>query len=118
VQRYLATTLAKHRIFLAGDAGHIISPIGGQGMNLGWLDAWDAATVMRHLLNNHHDEKQIQNYSLRRLRATNIALSRAEFNMLMGRKTRWAPLKYALARVLIRKPFVTRLAHMFTMRGL
>ena len=29
------------RVFLAGDAGHIHSPVGGQGMNTGIQDAWN-----------------------------------------------------------------------------
>ncbi|MEX6504793.1 FAD-dependent oxidoreductase [Jiella sp. M17.18] len=36
-----AERMAKGRVFLAGDAAHVHSPVGGRGMNLG---IWDAAT--------------------------------------------------------------------------
>lgn len=39
-------------VFLAGDAAHLVSPVGGQGMNLGIQDAvnlgWKLAHVLRH----------------------------------------------------------------------
>lgn len=41
----------KGRVFLAGDAAHVHSPVGGQGMNMGMLDAvnlaWKLALVIR-----------------------------------------------------------------------
>lgn len=36
-----AATYRRGRIFLAGDAAHIHSPVGGQGMNTGIQDAWN-----------------------------------------------------------------------------
>ncbi|GFG63477.1 FAD-binding monooxygenase [Mycobacterium kubicae] len=54
------------RVFLAGDAAHIHSPAGGQGMNTGMQDAfnlaWKLAAVVRgeagqHLLDSYHAER-------------------------------------------------------------
>lgn len=39
VHHRLADTFARGRVFLAGDAAHIHSPVGGRGMNLGIEDA-------------------------------------------------------------------------------
>jgi 2-polyprenyl-6-methoxyphenol hydroxylase-like FAD-dependent oxidoreductase len=54
------------RVFLAGDAAHVHSPAGGQGMNLGIQDAanlgWKLAAVLHgwappELLDSYHDER-------------------------------------------------------------
>jgi 2-polyprenyl-6-methoxyphenol hydroxylase-like FAD-dependent oxidoreductase len=54
------------RVFLAGDAAHVHSPAGGQGMNTGIQDAanlsWKLAAVLRGraedaLLDSYHDER-------------------------------------------------------------
>ncbi len=119
VQRYLADTFVNNRILLAGDAAHVLSPIGGQGMNLGWLDAWAVAEALENiLLKNKSVTEQLRSYDSSRKKAAHIAIRRAEFNMRMGRKTRFAFLKYAFARLLLKEPFATRIAHIFTMRGL
>ncbi|MFL6601284.1 MAG: FAD-dependent monooxygenase [Steroidobacteraceae bacterium] len=48
---YQATTYRKERVLLAGDAAHIHSPLGGQGLNLGLGDAmnlgWKLASTIR-----------------------------------------------------------------------
>ncbi|WP_431238386.1 FAD-dependent oxidoreductase [Mycolicibacterium aichiense] len=53
------------RVFLAGDAAHVHSPVGGQGMNTGIQDAanlaWKLAAVLGgaddRLLDSYHDER-------------------------------------------------------------
>jgi 2-polyprenyl-6-methoxyphenol hydroxylase-like FAD-dependent oxidoreductase len=61
-----AAEYRKGRVFLAGDAAHTHSPVGGQGLNLGIQDAlnlgWKLAAVLRgdapdSLLDSYHDER-------------------------------------------------------------
>jgi 2-polyprenyl-6-methoxyphenol hydroxylase-like FAD-dependent oxidoreductase len=62
----LATTYRKGRVLLAGDAAHIHSPLGGQGLNLGLGDAmnlgWKLATTIQkkapeELLDSYQTER-------------------------------------------------------------
>ena len=62
----LAAQLRVGRVFLAGDAAHIHTPAGGQGMNIGIQDAhnlaWKLALVLRgrggeRLLDSYHAER-------------------------------------------------------------
>ncbi|MDN5687067.1 MAG: FAD-dependent monooxygenase [Brachybacterium sp.] len=46
VRRRTAQRLVTTRCVLLGDAAHEISPIGGQGITLGWLGALDAAPLL------------------------------------------------------------------------
>ncbi|MBO0812442.1 MAG: FAD-dependent monooxygenase, partial [Microlunatus sp.] len=46
VHHRVATSFRKGRVFLAGDAAHVHSPVGGQGMNTGLQDAHDLALAI------------------------------------------------------------------------
>ncbi|MFD6157958.1 FAD-dependent monooxygenase [Nocardia sp. NPDC060256] len=64
-RQYLAERLQVGGIFLVGDAGHIQSPIGAQGLNTGIQDsmnlAWKLGSSLRHggtaVLRSYHDER-------------------------------------------------------------
>jgi 2-polyprenyl-6-methoxyphenol hydroxylase-like FAD-dependent oxidoreductase len=118
VFRHLASTMHVNRILLAGDAAHVVSPIGGQGMNIGWLDGRDAAVVLAAALDGEPHAAAFSAYSTRRRRTAQKAARRAEFNMLFGRPGPLAPLARLAARVMLRPPFAGYFARQFTMRGL
>jgi 2-polyprenyl-6-methoxyphenol hydroxylase-like FAD-dependent oxidoreductase len=51
-----ATGYRSGRVFLAGDAAHIHSPAGAQGMNTGIQDAVNLAWKLAHTLHSDHDD--------------------------------------------------------------
>lgn len=64
--RHVAT-LRQGRIFVAGDAAHIHSPFGGQGMNTGLQDVWNLAWKLDLVLGGHGNERLLDSYSAERL---------------------------------------------------
>jgi hypothetical protein len=55
------------RIFIAGDAAHIHSPFGGQGMNTGLHDVWNLAWKLELFLRGHGNEQLLDSYNTERL---------------------------------------------------
>ena len=55
------------RCFVAGDAAHIHSPAGAQGMNTGIQDAYNLAWKLAFVLQEKADEKLLETYSEERL---------------------------------------------------
>ncbi len=122
VRQHLASRMAADRISLLGDAAHEVSPIGGQGMNLGWLDAAALAPALELAVRGGHElaARALREYDLRRRFAARRAVAQAAFNMQIGREASGTRLgmRNALVRVLGRPPFRALLAQAFTMRGL
>ncbi|MFP5367155.1 MAG: FAD-dependent oxidoreductase [Actinomycetes bacterium] len=83
------STLARHtvagRVLLLGDAAHEISPIGGQGMNLGWLDAEALAPLLCEAVRLKKPGSGFREFEAARHRAAVVARRQAEVNMLLGR---------------------------------
>ena len=55
------------KIFLAGDAAHIHSPAGGQGMNTGLQDAYNLAWKLALVINKQADAELLNSYNEERL---------------------------------------------------
>jgi len=79
------------RIFLAGDAAHIHSPFGGQGMNTGLQDAWNLVWKLDLAVHGHGNERLLDSYSSERLPVIEGVLKTTDFlTKVMGIPNRFA----------------------------
>lgn len=121
VQQHLATRMAVGRIALVGDAAHEVSPIGGQGMNLGWLDAARLAPL---LVDAVHDgtlpSAALARYDTSRRRRARWAARQAELNMALGRPVdgSGATVRDTLLRAVLASPARHTLASVYAMQHL
>ncbi len=85
----LTTSYQENRVFLVGDAAHIHSPVGGQGMNTGFQDAFNLAWKLSYviqkksafsLLNSYQKERESVGKTL--LKATEKASFMATLHAL------------------------------------
>jgi 3-(3-hydroxy-phenyl)propionate hydroxylase len=85
-----AAAYRKGRVLLAGDAAHVHSPMGGQGLNLGVQDAvnlgWKLAQVVRgtspeSLLDTYHSERHPVGARVLRTTMAQTAVSRGDERM-------------------------------------
>ena len=119
VEHRLARQLQRGRVALAGDAAHVVSPLGGQGMNLGWLCSGLLADAVEEVLRGGAPPAVAFGAYERRARAmARRAIGRAELNMALGRRPRHPALRDGIVRALLALPTHRLLARLFTMRGL
>ena len=83
VRARLVRRMVFGRGILIGDAAHEISPIGGQGMSLGWLDALALAPLVPALLAG--SRAGLAAFERNRQREAVRAARQSEINMALGR---------------------------------
>jgi len=119
VQHHLAESFYSNRIALAGDSAHIVSPIGGQGMNLGWLTAYQLAEALEKcLVQPGKSEQHLQGFSRQSRKIAKTVARRAEVNMWLGRRRRFPIFRNSIANLIVNTPLQNKMAKLFTMRGL
>jgi 2-polyprenyl-6-methoxyphenol hydroxylase-like FAD-dependent oxidoreductase len=102
------------RCFVAGDAAHVHSPAGGQGMNTGIQDAYNLAWKMAFIIKGYASEQLLDTYNEERLPNAQRLLETTDraFNILVGSnwffslmRMRILPLvaKYAIGRDFVGK---------------
>jgi hypothetical protein len=103
------------RLFIAGDAAHIHSPFGGQGMNTGLHDVWNLVWKIDLFLHGHGNEQLLDSYSAERIPVIKNVIETTDLlTKVMGTPNKLAQ---ALRNILI--PMVSRLApfqHAFVQR--
>lgn len=88
IQRRLAETLRVGRCFIAGDAAHVHSPAGGQGMNTGIQDAWNLGWKLAAVYRGRAATSLLDTYEEERLPVARATLRGTDFATRLGMWTR------------------------------
>lgn len=118
VRRALVPAMRANRVFAIGDAAHEVSPIGGQGMNLGLVDAATLAPLLaRWVREGAAPEPELVRWEQRRRASARRAGHLAALNTTLGRAL--PPRRDAARRAALRAGLAGRpgmlFAHLYTM---
>jgi p-hydroxybenzoate 3-monooxygenase len=70
MRSFVADPMQQGRLFLAGDAAHIVPPTGAKGLNLALADVWRLAEALETFYRNSGDDTGLAEYTERGLRRT------------------------------------------------
>jgi 2-polyprenyl-6-methoxyphenol hydroxylase-like FAD-dependent oxidoreductase len=110
VHHRVAATFRDRRVLLAGDAGHVHSPAGGQGMNLGIEDAVMAAEYLSLVLSGEPDALLDDYATQRRSAAESVVALAGRLTNVATVSARRRPFRNAVLRLAGKVPAVRRQA--------
>jgi len=90
-----ASTFMENRYFIAGDAAHIHTPAGGQGMNTGIQDAYNLAWKIAYSLKNEVNVEVLRTYNSERMGNAKHLLQTTDrmFDLMSGINPFWSFLR-------------------------
>jgi len=118
IRRSLAPRLRRGPVLAIGDLAHEVSPMGGQGMNLGLLDAVTLAPLLTSWIRTGRaPEDALRRWERRRVASARISGAIATGNTLLGRPMPAVPnaVRAGVLRALLATPAATLLAHAYAM---
>lgn len=84
VHHRIVESFQKGRIFLAGDAAHIHSPAGGQGMNIGIQEAMNLSLKINAVLKGEKEMESLKEYEKERRPIAKMVLRGTDFAFRMA----------------------------------
>jgi 2-polyprenyl-6-methoxyphenol hydroxylase-like FAD-dependent oxidoreductase len=85
----MADKFRSQRCFLIGDAAHIHSPVGGQGMNTGLQDAYNLAWKLAGVVNGQLRDNVLDSYAAERMPVAKALLSTTDRAFMLIMSTSW-----------------------------
>lgn len=104
----------QNRVVLVGDAAQVVSPIGGQGMNLGWMECKLLAEQLEAVEKQGNAFEAWALYEKTVLKLGRKVINQSLRNTWMGRSG-WYGIKKILAKILSKAPFKKIAATTFSM---
>lgn len=86
----MAEKFREQRCFLVGDAAHIHSPAGGQGMNTGLQDAYNLAWKLAGVINGQIQPKILDSYAHERMPVARRLLNSTDKAFKIALSTKWS----------------------------
>lgn len=106
VHHRCVNSFTHNKIFLAGDAAHVHSPAGGQGMNTGLQDAYNLAWKLALVVKGEADKKLLLTYNEERLPVARRLVKTTDRAFSVTSSNKWY---FKILRLYIVPPIISRL---------